>query len=181
MAVSAHDVARELRRLLPDAGVVKIHKLLYYCQGWCLAWTNEPMFEESIEAWENGPVVADLWRAEDRGDAPTRPRALTNDMLVVVQYVASKYGKLSGRDLIELTHSETPWQLASERGLNTTIDLNWLAAYFDADEDQRDIRAAYQLFAHSPKLIEAVKASTSPARGPLADDGEDLREMLLKL
>ncbi len=30
---SAHDVARELRNRLPDAGDLKVHKLAYYCQG----------------------------------------------------------------------------------------------------------------------------------------------------
>jgi Protein of unknown function (DUF4065) len=62
--LSAHDVARELRQRLPYAGDVKIHKLAYYCQGWHVAWTGEPMFREAVEAWTNGPVVAhgsQLW------------------------------------------------------------------------------------------------------------------------
>ena len=54
---SAHDVAREVRSLLPSAGRVKVQKLLYYCHGWHLAFTGNPMFSERVEAWELGPVV----------------------------------------------------------------------------------------------------------------------------
>jgi hypothetical protein len=37
MAVSAHDVAAEIRRRQPSVGTKKLHKLLYYCQGHYLA------------------------------------------------------------------------------------------------------------------------------------------------
>ena len=57
-AVSAHDVARELRELLPSIGAAKLQKLLYYCQGWHVARNGEPLFTETLEAWVNGPVVA---------------------------------------------------------------------------------------------------------------------------
>ena len=59
MTVSAHDVAREIRQQLPRVGILKLQKLLYYCQGWYIAWTDAPLFGEQIEAWANGPVVAD--------------------------------------------------------------------------------------------------------------------------
>ena len=36
---------------------LKLQKLLYYMQGFHLAFFDEPFFNESIEAWTYGPVV----------------------------------------------------------------------------------------------------------------------------
>jgi len=112
--VSAHDVVRELESRLTRLGEVKLHKLLYYCQGWHLGWTGSPLFHEEIEAWANGPVVADLWRARKHGEGAPAPRALDEAMLGTVGYVVSRYGAFSGTDLIRLTHNEAPWRDATE-------------------------------------------------------------------
>ena len=67
-SVSARDVAAVLRDRLPGLGTTKLHKLLYYCQGHHLAAFGEPLFAETISAWDNGPVVGTVWRAEkERG------------------------------------------------------------------------------------------------------------------
>ncbi|MDQ1633589.1 MAG: hypothetical protein QOJ32_398 [Frankiaceae bacterium] len=61
---SARDVAAELRQRLPDVGVKKLHKLLYYAQGHHLAALGRPLFSESISAWDMGPVVGEFWWQE---------------------------------------------------------------------------------------------------------------------
>jgi uncharacterized phage-associated protein len=114
MTVSAHDVARELRRRLPDAGVAKIHKLLYYCQGWNLVLNGELMFDERIEAWANGPVVARVWADEKHARWRPNPRPIAGDHLVAIEYVMSRYGELTGRELIRATHAEPPWRDTTE-------------------------------------------------------------------
>ena len=38
---------------------MRLQKLLYYVQGWHMAWYGRPLFAERIEAWQHGPVV--LW------------------------------------------------------------------------------------------------------------------------
>ncbi|MCQ3815263.1 MAG: SocA family protein [Acidimicrobiia bacterium] len=61
----------------PRIRKVRLHKLLYYVQGYHLAWQGEPAFPDDIEAWESGPVVASLWHAENcrgQGRSATRPR-----------------------------------------------------------------------------------------------------------
>ena len=140
-AVTAHafDVAARLRALLPGAGDVKVHKLLYYVQGHHLSWHGRPAFSETIEAWINGPVVADLWRAE-KYDAPPESGTVDPDILEVVFMVASRYGHLTGKDLIKLTHSEDPWRDLAESDDDTTssgtpIAHDALAAYFSKDDD----------------------------------------------
>src|SRR2546421_7872466 len=106
MALSAHDVAAVLRDRLPGLGTKKLHKLLYYCQGHHLAAFDEPLFEETISAWDMGPVVGTLWKAEKDDAAPPVRAPLGEAELNTIGYVLSRYGALTGHDLENLTHSE---------------------------------------------------------------------------
>lgn len=135
----AADVAASLRSRLAGSGDVKVHKLLYYVQGHHLAWHGRPAFVETIEAWVNGPVVADLWRSE-KYEPPAEPAAIDNDVLEVVCMVASRYGHLTGKDLIKLSHNEDPWRDLSESddettGANTPISHDALRTYFSSDHE----------------------------------------------
>ncbi len=57
------DIANELlKKAAEDGGGdlltnMKLQKLLYYEQGFHLAYFNQPLFNEAIEAWQYGPVV----------------------------------------------------------------------------------------------------------------------------
>jgi hypothetical protein len=54
------DVAEYILRQHGEMSTMKLQKLLYYCQGWSLAWTGEPLFPEDFEAWASGPVCRAL-------------------------------------------------------------------------------------------------------------------------
>ena len=136
MTVSAHDVAAILRQQLPGIGVKKLHKLLYYCQGHHLASFGEPLFTETVSAWDMGPVVGELWYAEKRGHARGTPGTLGQGALNTVGYVLSRYGALTGEDLERLTHSEPPWQQADQLrtpGASVRIERDWMRDYFRTD------------------------------------------------
>ena len=132
----ASDVAAELRAHLGSSlGRAKLHKLLYLCQAWHATWTHKPLFVESIEAWEKGPVVATLWRAEQHGFPPAaRPDPLDPDACATVEYVVSRYGHHTGRSLIGLTHGPGPWRDAYARGQNTRIEVNAMIEHFAQDQ-----------------------------------------------
>jgi uncharacterized phage-associated protein len=140
MAVSAREVAAALRERLPDVGTVKLHKLLYYCQGHHLATFGEPLFAETISAWDMGPVVGTLWR-EERGAAPPEQgepvsAPLGEAELNTIGYVVSRYARLTGKDLENLTHSESPWLTANRirrPGGRVTIRREWIRDYFLTD------------------------------------------------
>lgn len=40
---------------------MKLQRLVYFAQGWNLAFVGTPLFDEKIEAWASGPVVRELW------------------------------------------------------------------------------------------------------------------------
>ncbi|UOY03630.1 Panacea domain-containing protein [Blastococcus sp. PRF04-17] len=146
MAVSAHDVARALRARLPGIGTLKLQKLLYYCQGHHLAATEEPLFTETVKAWDNGPVVAEFYGAERYGAPAPEPRELSEAQLNTIGYVVSRYGALTSRDLINMTHNERPYKLADldrEPGTSARIEIEWMREYFSSEgaaaEDELDI------------------------------------------
>jgi len=180
VAVSAHDVAAVLRERLVGVPTKKLHKLLYYCQGHHLATFDQPLFEETISAWDMGPVVGTLWYDEKHGQAPVERTVLDEAQLNTVGYVLSRYGALTGLDLENLTHSERPWQRADQgRRPNTSarIEPEWIREYFStsgAADDSTD-EARLDSTAVSQWLRDAEKRRQEPAR---PDNPEELRARL---
>src|SRR5688500_1228191 len=116
---NADDVAAMIVGRLGSVDTFKLQKLVYYSQAWSLVWDGRPIFNDRIEAWANGPVIPRLYQqhrqmysvnAWPSGD----PGALTPDERATVEAVLLSYGKLSGRQLIHLTHEEAPWANARE-------------------------------------------------------------------
>jgi uncharacterized phage-associated protein len=133
MPVSAHDVAAVLRARQPGMPVKKLHKLLYYCQGHHLAVFDEPLFTETVSAYDMGPVVGALWHQEKLGRGLPERSELDEAQLNTIGYVLSRYGALSGTDLEHLTHGELPWQLANATrmpGGRARIERDWMRDYF---------------------------------------------------
>ena len=42
---------------------MKLQKLVYYSQAWATVWDDDVLFDEEVQAWDNGPVVRELWEA----------------------------------------------------------------------------------------------------------------------
>src|SRR5262245_61420633 len=40
---------------------MKLQKLVYYAQGWCLGLNDCPIINEQVEAWQYGPVIPTLY------------------------------------------------------------------------------------------------------------------------
>lgn len=180
MTVSAHDVAEILRSRLPGLPVKKLHKLLYYCQGHHLAAFDEPLFSETITAWDRGPVVGTLWFREKHAEDTPPHSELTEAQLNTIGYVLSRYGALTGMDLEHLSHSESPWQTANARrpaGQSARIEQSWLRDYFStegaagADQDDLPLDAD----AVADWLREADERRGGPTR---PDSRAELRQRL---
>jgi len=118
---SVHDVAECILGTTGKITTWKLQKLVYYAQAWHLVWDEEPLFDEEIQAWANGPVCPDLYRrhrgafriATVRADAG----ALSESERETVDVVVAHYGNYSGQQLSDLTHAEPPWQDA-RKGLS---------------------------------------------------------------
>ena len=113
---SAGDVAALLMEKLGSASTMQLQKLLYYCQGWHLAWDGVPLFEDRMEAWANGPIVKSI-RQKHRGRHLLRrpwpedgdAGRLDADEKESVEVVLSWYGDWTPSQLALATHRERPW------------------------------------------------------------------------
>jgi len=114
---------------------MKLQKLLYYMQGFYLAYFDKPMFEESIEAWMYGPVVPSMYEAykengnkgiEYNGEVillkTPKEESLFNEVFRI-------YSKYSATGLMEMTHNETPWKI-TKTGVGSVISPEILKQYF---------------------------------------------------
>lgn len=165
MVVSAHDVAAALRERVPGLPVTKLHKLLYYCQGHHLATFGEPLFSETISAWDMGPVVGTLWKAEKDQEPVLGYARMTERELNTVGYIVSRYGRLSAGDLVTLTHNEPPWQMANQdrpSGTTKRIDPELIRDHFVARDRE--------------EASEGVPLDAEEVRQWLADAGQRYKE-----
>jgi uncharacterized phage-associated protein len=98
---------------------MKLQKLIYYCQGFALAFYGKPLFPEPIEAWPHGPVCPRLYHElKYCGSVPVSVIApdieslLTDGEKRLIEDVYWKYGQYAAWKLREMTHNEIPWRQA---------------------------------------------------------------------
>jgi uncharacterized phage-associated protein len=138
------DVAVRILKECGEMPAMKLQKLVYYSQAWSLVWDEAPLFDETIEAWANGPVVRDLYTrhrlnyfANETQMDGGNPENLTTDQVETIDAVLRYYGKKSSQWLSDLTHMESPWMDAreglepGERG-ETEITQASIAEYYTA-------------------------------------------------
>ncbi len=102
----------------------KIQKLCYYSQAWyCALYDGTPLFDDEIQAWVHGPVVATLYRVYADNKWNLIPKSecdesvFSEDELNILEAVYNTYGSFSGDQLESLTHAEEPW-IKARGGLN---------------------------------------------------------------
>jgi uncharacterized phage-associated protein len=140
--VSVHDVARYFLSLADEeAGDLlsnlKLQKLCYYAQGFRLALSGEPLYQEPIEAWTHGPVIPELYHAyKHHGsgaiELPTGfdVSILPADVRELLDEVYEVYGQYSAWKLRNMTHDEAPWMQAYQRGPSSVISTASLQEFF---------------------------------------------------
>ena len=149
--IQVFDVAAYILQRTGSMTTMKLQKLVYYSQAWSLVWDEEPLFEENIEAWANGPVVRELFdyhrgMYEISAMPIGNPRLLNQEQQETIDAVLEYYGDKSAQWLIELTHIEGPWKQARkglpplERG-SRVMSLDTIADYYSslpAEDDFED-------------------------------------------
>jgi uncharacterized phage-associated protein len=140
--INVFDVARYILEKQVQISAMKLQKLIYYSQAWSLVWDDKALFDNTIEAWANGPVVRDFYDIH-RGHYQISMTLLANleknklnvEQKETVDAVLEAYGDKSAQWLSEQTHIEAPWLKArtglsdNERG-DEIITLESMAEYY---------------------------------------------------
>ena len=104
---------------------LRLNELLYYVQGIHLAAAGKPLFDEEIQAWDSGPVVASVYTEyhDQFGNNPVlseqiaEPKALTLEEQKLLEQVLQEFGAYTGFQLVALVQKPgTPWSTARARG-----------------------------------------------------------------
>lgn len=153
MSTSVHHViAFLLARQGSHLSTSALHKMAYFAQGWHLAWTGEPLFDEEIRTRKGGPFIPAMFSLQKDGCVETswpagNPAALTADQTRTVEAVFVHYGHLSGINLAEFANRQAPCRLAMQRATEAdsrpVIDPGELKAFFKALDDAPKDATAY--------------------------------------
>lgn len=122
MAYNVKDIANHLLSCAANSETgelmtnMKLQKMLYYEQGFHLAYFGTPLFDEDVEAWMYGPVVPVVYEQyehygrkgiepeEDNFDFTDKTeKSLFNEVFRV-------YNAYSAYGLANMTHNEKPWK-----------------------------------------------------------------------
>jgi len=127
-------------------GNIKLQKLLYYAKAMYFAVHNKPLFSESFEAWENGPVVRDAYVAYrykyDQLEQSSSNINITEDIEGILKIVNYLYGHQTTDSLIDLTHREEPWKELEDKVVersNPIITDTKIMSYYSSLKDLYEI------------------------------------------
>ncbi len=96
---------------------LRLQKLLYYAQGWSLAFRGDPLFRGRLEAWQHGPVAPDAYqhfRGFGNQPIPWAPfvadrTTMSEEDRALIESVWQSYKVYSAPKLRQMTHQEKPW------------------------------------------------------------------------
>lgn len=140
MAYKALDIANKLLSHAANSGEgelmsnMKLQKMLYYQQGFHIAYFNTPLFNEDIEAWMYGPVVPCVYH-HFKGHGSMGLESFAEEIVLsdieetLFNEVFDVYGEYSASGLMNMTHQESPW-LTTPMGVGNVITLEKLDQFF---------------------------------------------------
>lgn len=161
MTISASKLARHILGLAKkdadargetsDITPMKLQKLLYYCQGYHLALTGRPLFDDIIEAWDYGPVVRRVHKEYSQCSKQSIPfdnaelcDELDPSSANIIELAWDDKSAWSAKKLSDMTHNEPAWREAYARSRNTPLSLDTMRGYFysticeERDDDDED-------------------------------------------
>jgi uncharacterized phage-associated protein len=146
---------------------MKLQKLIYYSQAWHLARVGEPLFEDRIEAWPQGPVILSIYKKHRRkykvSEWPTgRAAQLRPTEQDTLDWVLAKYSHFSAESLSRITHLELPWKNARQ-----------LLAAGEKSSEEIPVRHMRHYYA---RQLADVESAVSHAAASSSLEGIDLDE-----
>ena len=139
MAYNAIDIAKKIicRTDVEHGDTIsnlKLQKLLYFVQGFHLAFFNAPLFDARIEAWTYGPVVPVVFKEFKKyKNRAINPEHYGDELVLTVpeqqmfDIVYDEYSRYSAVALMQKTHTEGTWK---DHGIGEVITNEEMRAFF---------------------------------------------------
>ena len=137
-----------------DITDLSLQKLLYFVKAFSIGvFDNEDVIDGECEAWAYGPVFPDIYskyksfgnsllpHIELRSDYFSR---LSDEDKYIIDYVLGIFGRLNGKVLMDITHKESPWNMA-RLGLESFEMSNNVISDYNIREYYHNMDKAYDL------------------------------------
>ncbi len=125
---------------------LKLQKLLYYAQGVFVAITGNRLFNEDIEVWQHGPVVAEVYdefkkfgrdniaiKMSERRQDIIRNIENNREVSEILNMVYDNFAIYTAWQLREMSHVKNgPWDKAVSEG-KTIINIEDIRRYFESE------------------------------------------------
>ncbi|KXG78866.1 MAG: hypothetical protein PWP45_610 [Tepidanaerobacteraceae bacterium] len=129
---------------------LKLQKLIYYAQGWHLAFFGKPLFVTPLEAWVHGPVSPEIWYKYQNYDYLAKEdfdpsKVFDIEQIQLLNEIYNIYGMFDAWVLRDMTHKDKPWREA-RRGYeenepsSEVIPQESIRKYFENLKETLDIR-----------------------------------------
>ena len=111
---------------------LKLQKMMYYQQGFHLAYFGTTLFDEDIVAWQYGPVVPSVYKEyksfESNSISTSKEGiSLSDDEEELFNNVYEEYNQFSAVALMKMTHEESPWKTTE---INSVISRDKMMSFF---------------------------------------------------
>jgi uncharacterized phage-associated protein len=113
---------------------LKLQKILYLAQAYFLAKIGRPLFADSIEAWEFGPVIPDVYHKFKKYKSnpiisEKDTSKISTEDKEVLNTIWEAFGGYSAGRLVDITHAHTPWKEAYKSS-NNEITTDAIKSYY---------------------------------------------------
>lgn len=115
---------------------LRLQKLLYFVQAKVLMETDNPCFEDEMQAWEYGPVVPVVYQAyaKYRNFAIEEQKNvidIAQDIKNYIQDILNYFANTQTFELVQITHGQKPWIEARAKGNRQPISIDTIREYFN--------------------------------------------------
>lgn len=116
---------------------LKLQKILYFLQAEFLVSQNNPCFCETIEAWDFGPVIPDVYHTYKIYGSANIPMITDNEYCpfqkedkILADAIIDQCAQYSASALVEITHRQSPWKEAYHNRGSSIISNEKIKAFF---------------------------------------------------
>lgn len=116
----------------------ELQKLLYLAQGFYLAQSGEPLFQEDFQAWRHGPVNSGIFHKYKHFgyldiNKPHKEmlKPISENMSAFILALTLSFCTVGASKLIEYSHADTPWSEKYIPNQNISLPKENLKTYFE--------------------------------------------------